>query len=78
MNLQHSPILAAVVVKQRHQDLRHEAQRDRAARAAESASRASKRSPWTQLTALAASMHAVSAHRLSGAASRVAFRLSAW
>ena len=78
MNLQHSPVLAAVVAKQRQQDLRLEAQRDHAARVAASANRASKRSPGTQLTALAASMHAVAVHQVAGAARRVAFRLSAW
>jgi hypothetical protein len=78
MNLHQSPVLAAVVAKQRQQDLRHEATQWHKAKLAESANMASRRSPWTQLKALAASMHAVSAHRLSGAARRVAFRLSAW
>ena len=77
MNLQHSPVLAAVVVKQRHQDLRREAQRDHAARVAEFANKERNGWLWTQRTALAASMHAVAVHQLAGAARRVAFRLSA-
>ena len=76
MNMHQSPVLAAVVVKQRQQGLRREAQRDHAARVAESANMASKRWTWTQLKALAASMHAVSAHRLS-AARRVEIRFPA-
>jgi hypothetical protein len=78
MNLQHSPVLAAVVAKQRQQELRNEATQWHEAKLAESANMASRRSPWTQLKAVASRVPAISAHRLSGAARRVAFRLSAW
>jgi hypothetical protein len=77
MNMHQDPVLVAVVVKQRQQELRNEATQWHAANVAESANMASKRWPWTQLTALAASMHAVSAHQLAGAARRVEIRLSA-
>ena len=77
MNMHHCPALTAVVVKQRHQDLRNEAQREHAARVAESANMASKCWPWTQLKALADSMHAVSVHQLAGATRRIEIRLPA-
>ena len=76
MNMHQDPVLALVVVQQQHRDLRSEAQRGHAANVAESANMASKRWTWTQLKALAASMHAVSAHRLS-AARRVEIRFPA-
>jgi hypothetical protein len=77
MNVYQNPVLAAVVVKQRHQDRRNEATQWQAARVAASANTASKGWPWTQLKGMAASMHAGSAHRLSVAARRVEIRFPA-
>jgi hypothetical protein len=77
MNLHQDPVLAAVVVKQRHQDRRNEATQWQAARVAASVNTASKGWPWTQLKGVAARMHAVSVHRLSGATRRVEIRLPA-
>jgi hypothetical protein len=78
MTMQNCPALTAVVVQQRHQDLRHEVQREHAARIAAAANNESQGWPWTPLKAVAASLHAGSAHRLSGVARRVELRLSAW
>jgi hypothetical protein len=78
MALYHSPALTAVVAKQRHQALQHEAKRWQAADRAAAATTASTGWPWTPLKALAASLHASSAHRLSGAVRRFELRLSAW
>jgi hypothetical protein len=77
MNLHQCPALTMVVVKQRHQDLRREAQREHAARVSDLANMASKGWPWTQLKALAASMHAGSVHQLAGVARQMEIRLSA-
>ena len=77
MNLQQSPILAAVVDKQRQQELRNEATQWHAAKAAESANTASKGWPWSQLKDLAASIRSVSVHQWAGAARRMEIRLSA-
>jgi hypothetical protein len=76
MTMHNCPALASIVVQQRHQDLRNEVQREHAARVSDSANLASKGWPWTQLKALAASVHAGSAHRLS-AARRMEIRLPA-
>jgi hypothetical protein len=83
MTMQNCPALTAVVVQQRHQDLRTEVQREHAARIAAAATTASKNTAstggrWTPLKALAACLHASSAHRLSGAVRRLELRLSAW
>ena len=77
MNMHSCPVLTAVVVKQRHQDLRNEAQREHAARVAASANMANPCWPWTQLKALAASIHTVSVRQLAGATRRMEIRLSA-
>lgn len=77
MTMHNCPALTAVVVKQRHQDLRHEATQWHAARGASSTNKESRGWPWTQLKALAASAHAGSAHRLSAAARRMEIRLPA-
>jgi hypothetical protein len=77
MNMHQCPVLALVVVQQQHQDLRSEAQHAHAARIAATANRARKDWPWTQLKGMAASMHAVSAHRLAVAARRVEIRFPA-
>jgi hypothetical protein len=75
MNMQHSPVLAAVVAKQRQQELRREAQREHVARMAASANTANTGWPWTQLRRVAACMQAGSAHRLSEVTRRLEFRL---
>jgi hypothetical protein len=77
MNMHQSPALAAVVVKQRQQELRNEAQRVHAANVAASANKERKGCPWRPREAVAASFHAVSAHRLSAATRRVEIRLAA-
>ena len=77
MNMQQCPTLAAMVVKQRHQELRREATRLHAANVAASANNESKCWPWTRRKAGAASSHARSAHRLVAAARRVEIRLPA-
>jgi hypothetical protein len=78
MTMHNCPILTSVVVKQRHQDLRNEATQWQAARVASSANNESTGWPWTPLKSAAASMHAISAHRLSEVTRRVEIRLSAW
>jgi hypothetical protein len=77
MTMHQDPVLVAVVVKQRQQELRNEATQWHAANVAESANMARKGWPWTQLKAMAASMHAISAHRLAVAARQVEIRFPA-
>ena len=76
MTIYQGPILAAIAA-QRQQELQHEAKGWHAANVAESANKESNGWPWTQLKGVAARIHFVSAHRLSGAARRAEFRLSA-
>jgi hypothetical protein len=78
MNMHQCPVLASIVVQQRHQDFRREAQREHVANVAASANMVSNHRPWTQLKGMAISIHAGSAHRLSCAARRVEIRYSAW
>jgi hypothetical protein len=77
MTMQQCPTLAAMVVQQRHQDLRREAQHAHAANVAAAATPESHGWPWMPLKADATRVRSVSAHQLSATVRRVAFRLSA-
>jgi hypothetical protein len=77
MNMHQSPVLAAVVAKQRQQDLRREATRAHAAKIACSAGSKRKDWPGTPRQTGVARIHFVSTHRLLDAARRVEIRLAA-
>jgi hypothetical protein len=77
MSMQQCPTLAAMGVEHRHQDFRREATRVHAANVAAAATLESHGWPWMPLKASATRVRSVSAHQLSDAVRRVAFRLSA-
>jgi hypothetical protein len=77
MTMQQCPTLAAMVVQHRHQDFRREATRAHEANVAAAAAPARHGWPWMPLKADATRVRSVSAHQLSDAVRRVAFRFSA-
>jgi hypothetical protein len=77
MNMRQSPVLAAVVAKQRQQELWREATRRHAAKIADSANKENNGWPWIQLRVVAASIDTFSARRLWAAAGRIEIRLPA-